>query len=239
MHLRHSWTDFALSANSANGDFYVGDVGHDKSEEVCIVQRGENHGWNVIEAFEPFSDEYKRPDEKLTGPVFAYPHGLGFSITGGFVYHGKQSPSFDGVYVFGDYNTRLIWGFRQKNGKLESVYNLVTASNGISSFGLDQQGEIYLVTYKGTIYHVDLAETEYPQTKTSDPTSPQIAATRIAAIQISTSKNSAPWRDLFNGKDLTGWSLVGDKGKAWVENNEIVCHMVKGTKEHTFVRTDE
>ena len=90
------------------------------------------------------------------------------------------------------------------------------------------------MTYKGTIYHVDLGETEYPQTKTSDPT-----ATQIAATQISTPKNSAPWRDLFNGKDLTGWSLVGDKGKAWVENNEIVCHMVKGTKEHTFVRTDE
>ena len=213
-----------FSFDSVNGDFYVGDVGQDKFEEVCIVRRGENHGWNVVEAFEPFSDEYYRPNEKLTGPVFAYPHGLGFSITGGFVYHGKRSPSFDGVYVFGDYNTRLIWGLKQKDGKLESVFNLGTAPNGISSFGLDQQGEIYLVTYKGTIYHVDLSETEYPHAKTPDPTSPQL---------------SGPWRDLFNGEDLTGWSLVGDKGKAWVENNEIVCHMVKGTKEHTFVRTDE
>jgi len=88
---------------------------------------------------------------------------------------GKQSPSFDGVYVFGDYNTRLIWGLKQKGGKLESVYNLGTAPNGISSFGLDQQGEIYLVTYKGAIYHVDLSETEYPQAKTSDATSPQIS----------------------------------------------------------------
>jgi len=102
----------------------------------------------------------------IDNPVFADPHGLGFSITGGYVYHGKQSPSFDGVYVFGDYNTRLLWGLKQKDGKLESIFSLGAAPNGIASFGVDQQGEIYLVTYKGTIYHVDLSGSNYPQPAT-------------------------------------------------------------------------
>ena len=152
-----------FSFDPKTGELYVGDVGQDKFEEVAIVRRGDNHGWNVREAFIPFSNEYARKDAKYQDPVFAYPHGLGFSITGGFVYRGSRSPSFEGVYVFGDYNTRLIWGLRQQEGKLASVCRIGAAPNGIASFGTDQQGEIYVVTYKGTIYHMNLSDSEYPK----------------------------------------------------------------------------
>ena len=40
-------------------DLWVGDVGQDRVEEVAIVRRGENHGWNVYEGFEPFSNRYR------------------------------------------------------------------------------------------------------------------------------------------------------------------------------------
>ncbi len=53
------------------------------------------------------------------------------------------------------------------------------------------------------------------------------------------SDETRPWRSLFNGEDLSGWSVVGDRASAVVDKGEIVCHMVKGTKEHTFVRTNE
>lgn len=155
-----------FSFDAKTGELYVGDVGQDKFEEVAIVHRGDNHGWNVREAFIPFSREYARTDEKYQDPVFAYPHGLGFSITGGYVYRGYRSSSFDGVYIFGDYNTRLLWGLRQRDGKLESVYQIGAAPNGIASFGTDQRGEIYLVTYKGAIYHLDLSESEFPNAAT-------------------------------------------------------------------------
>lgn len=49
---------------------------------------------------------------------------------------------------------------------------------------------------------------------------------------------NAPWISLFNGKDLTGWSLKGGGGKAYVENGEIVCHVTANTTEHTFVCTN-
>lgn len=160
-----------FSFDSSTGELYVGDVGQNKFEEVAIVHRGDNHGWNVRESFVPFSDEYARPDEKYVEPVFAYPHGLGFSITGGHVYRGRQNPTYQGVYVFGDFNTRLIWGLRQQQGKLKDVYRIGIAPDGIASFGVDQQGEIYLVTYKGTIFHVDLVDSIYPEsilTSTTD-----------------------------------------------------------------------
>lgn len=50
-----------------------------------------------------------------------------------------------------------------------------------------------------------------------------------------------PWRELFNGRDLTGWKIVGPtpKASAVVENGELVGHMIRGTPEHTFFCTEE
>ena len=151
-----------FSFDSVTGELYVGDVGQNTFEEVCLVRRGENHGWNVREAYAPFSDEYRRDGESYVEPLFAYEHGLGFSVTGGFVYRGQSNPSFEGAYIFGDYNTRRVWALKQTKGSVKQVVEIGTAPAGIASFGLDQQGEIYLVTYMGTVYHVDLTQTRLP-----------------------------------------------------------------------------
>ena len=150
-----------FSFDSLTGDLWVGDVGQSKYEEVLLVNRGENHGWNVREGFSSFSDEFKREGETFTDPLFAYEHGLGFSVTGGHVYRGDPSSSFYGVYIFGDYNTRRIWGLRQKNGRLIDVKELATAPTDVASFGLDENGEILLVSYGGEILHLDLSHSEY------------------------------------------------------------------------------
>ena len=97
----------------------------------------------------------------LTDPLFAYEHGLGFSITGGHVYRGDPKSSFYGVYIFGDYNTRRIWGLRQKDGKLIDVRELATAPTDVASFGVDGRGELLLVAYSGEIFHMDLSGTKY------------------------------------------------------------------------------
>ena len=145
-----------FSFDSLTGDLWLGDVGQEKYEEVAIVKRGENHGWNVREGFQPYSQEFRRPDEEYVDPVFVYEHGLGFSITGGHVYRGNKSSSFYGVYIFGDYNTRRVWGLKMANGKLESVRQIGTAPGGIASFGVDHNGEILLVTYDGMVYRLNL-----------------------------------------------------------------------------------
>ncbi len=145
-----------FSFDSLNGDLWLGDVGQEKYEEVAIVKRGENHGWNVREGFQPYSDEFRRPGEQYVDPVFVYEHGLGFSITGGHVYRGDKDSSFYGVYIFGDYNTRRVWGLKMSNGKLDSVRQIGTAPGGIASFGVDHNGEVLLVTYDGMVYRMNL-----------------------------------------------------------------------------------
>ncbi|MCZ6793661.1 MAG: PQQ-dependent sugar dehydrogenase [Planctomycetota bacterium] len=151
-----------FSFDPVTKELYVGDVGQDTFEEVCLVRRGENHGWNVREGFERFSEEYRREGERYSDPLLVYRHGLGFSVTGGYVYRGARSASFQGVYIFGDYNTRRLWGLRQHDGRVEKVVEIGTAPAGIVSFGVDHEGEIYLVTYAGTIYHLDLSASEFP-----------------------------------------------------------------------------
>ena len=150
-----------FSFDRVTGDLWVGDVGQDTYEEVALVRAGENHGWNVREGFAPFSQEYQRDSENYTDPLFVYEHGLGFSVTGGHVYRGDPNSSFYGVYIFGDYNTRRVWGLRQENGRLVDVRELGTAPGGIASFGLDHRGEILLVTYSGQMFYLDLSATSY------------------------------------------------------------------------------
>lgn len=111
-----------FSFDSQTGDLWVGDVGQDRREEVAIVRRGENHGWNVFEGFEQFSEEYQRNDGTYVPPLFVYPHSFGASVTVGYVYRGSRAPNFrGGVYGFGDYESRRIWG--SIRGEQEGLQN--------------------------------------------------------------------------------------------------------------------
>ncbi len=152
--LREPWR---YSFDMKTGNLWVGDVGQDKFEQVVIVRKGENYGWNVYEGFAPFSDANRRPGEKYSFPIYSYPHSFGVSVTGGYVYRGSRAPSFDGIYIFGDYETRRVWGLKEEDGKFVAVRELGECPGHIVSFGVDDQGEIYVVAYEGLIYHVDLA----------------------------------------------------------------------------------
>jgi putative heme-binding domain-containing protein len=149
------------SFDPKTGDLWDGDVGQDKYEEVLLVRAGENHGWNVYEAYEPFSNEYRSAGEKFAFPVYAYPHSFGVSVTGGYVYRGSRSPSFEGVYIFGDYETRRVWGLKEESGRLVSVRELGESPQHIVSFGVDDRGEIYLVGYEGSIFRLDLSQSKF------------------------------------------------------------------------------
>jgi len=150
-----------FSFDSATGDLWVGDVGQDRVEEVAIVRRGENHGWNVIEGFEPFSNQHRRAGETFTPPVAAYRRRYGNSVTGGHVYRGGAAPTFEGVYVFGDYTSRMIFGLTRRDGKLESLRHIATAPESVVSFAEDERGRLYVVSYEGMIYELDLSGAEF------------------------------------------------------------------------------
>ncbi len=153
-----------FSFDRATGDLWVGDVGQDRVEEIALVRRGENHGWNVVEGFEPFSNRHRRAGETYTPPVAAYRRRYGNSVTGGHVYRGDAAPSFAGVYLFGDYTSRMIFGLTQRDGILESLRHVATAPEGIASFAEDARGRLYVVGYEGMIYELDLASAEFERT---------------------------------------------------------------------------
>ncbi len=142
-------------------DLWVGDVGQDRYEEVDIVRRGENFGWNVYEGFERFSNRYRREGVSYVPPVFAYNRRYGPSVTGGFVYRGDPSSTFYGVYIFGDYQSKRVFGLTQENRLLQQVRQLGTAPETFAAFGTDETGGLYLVGYEGMIYTLDFTGTRF------------------------------------------------------------------------------
>lgn len=150
------------SFDRKTGDLWVGDVGQDRFEEIDIVRPGENYGWNVIEGFTPFSNRYRREGAVFTPPVFSYDRRYGNSVTGGFVYRGKSS-AFDGVYICGDYNSKRIWGLTQSDRKLTAIWQIATSPETVVSFAEGADGEIYVLSYEGTAYHLDLSTAKLPE----------------------------------------------------------------------------
>jgi putative heme-binding domain-containing protein len=159
---RNPWR---FSFDPVTGDLWLADVGQDREEEVDIVHRGENHGWNVYEGFEPFSNQYRVEGRTFTPPVFAYRRKYGNSITGGYVYRGDKQSSFYGVYLCGDYTSKRIFGVTQENGTLKTVRQIGTIPQGLVSFGTDEAGHIYAVGYEGMIYRLDFSETRFDEIK--------------------------------------------------------------------------
>jgi len=87
-------------------------------------------------------------------PVFSYGRKLGVCVTGGFVYRADPKSSFNGVYVFADFQSQRIWGLKQEKGKLQQIRQLGVASQRVVSFGRDLASQLYVVGYEGTIYRI-------------------------------------------------------------------------------------
>lgn len=142
-------------------DLWVGDIGQQLFEEVSIARLGENHGWNVYEGFMKFSNQYRREGESYTPPVFSYRRKYGVSVTGGYVYRGQRNKSYYGAYIFSDFESKRIWALTQSDRKLVKVRQIGTSPQKPSSFGVDHEGELFLVGYEGTIYRVVLDDSVF------------------------------------------------------------------------------
>ncbi|MES2708348.1 MAG: PQQ-dependent sugar dehydrogenase [Verrucomicrobiota bacterium] len=153
--LRNPWR---FCFDRLNHDLWLADVGQDRVEEVDIIRRGENYGWNIYEGFEPFSNQYRKEGRTFTKPVFAYRHKYGNSITGGHVYRGDKTSSFYGVYVCADYTSKRLFGVTLENGVLKTVRQIGTLPQRVVSFSEDAAGNIYAIGYEGRIYRIDFTE---------------------------------------------------------------------------------
>jgi glucose/arabinose dehydrogenase len=155
--LRNPWR---FSFDRATGDLYIGDVGQASYEEIDYQPAGdpggENYGWYDFEAMHPYKSE--TPPPNMTMPIAEYPHIVGCAVTGGYVYRGPSLPELQGIYFFGDYCTGRTWSlFRNAAGNWK-VQPFTPSEKVISSFGEDEQGELYMVDYKGEILRLESAD---------------------------------------------------------------------------------
>ncbi len=149
--LRNPWR---FSFDRQNGDLWAGDVGQNSFEEVDLVHKGGNYGWNTLEGNHCFSPRTGCDPSRSLLPVIEYSTSRGCSVIGGYVYRGTEIPTLAGTYIYGDFCSGEVRGFRFENGEAIGDQLLVDSGLNITSFGEDQDGEIFVLTIRGDIYRL-------------------------------------------------------------------------------------
>jgi uncharacterized repeat protein (TIGR03806 family) len=162
--LRNPWR---WSFDRQSGELWLGDVGQGDFEEIDLIELGGNYGWDIREGAHCFEPASGCSTAGLTDPVAEYGRDMGFSITGGFVYRGRQTTELAGRYVFADFGSGMIASLTPGAGGSFSIDVLVepgTTPPGapgqlqISSFGQANDGELFLLDYgRGHIRELTLS----------------------------------------------------------------------------------
>jgi len=144
---RNPWR---MSIDRATGDLWVGDVGWELWELVYKVKRGGNYGWSVVEGPQPVHVEARRGPTPILPPTKVHAHSEAASITGGYVYHGTRLPELAGAYIYGDYQTGIIWALKSQGETITWQRELARTPLHLAAFGEDGAGELYLIDHDRT-----------------------------------------------------------------------------------------
>ncbi|MDF1862454.1 MAG: PQQ-dependent sugar dehydrogenase [Verrucomicrobiales bacterium] len=167
--LRNPWGSYI---DPKTGLFWLADVGQDFYEEINLIERGGNYGWNYREATHEFAGRaqlmqtLKRKDKgveamEFIDPIHEYPRSEGISITGGFVYHGSIE-ALKNHYLYGDWGTGRIWALEYDSaaGKVSENVPLRTpeqVAEGMvkpTGFYPDENGEAIVIDWQGKLYRI-------------------------------------------------------------------------------------
>jgi glucose/arabinose dehydrogenase len=152
--LRNPWR---FSFDRATGDLYVADVGQSEREEVDVeaagADGGRNYGWNIMEGSGCYGGGTCQT-QGLVLPVLEYTHADGCSITGGYVYRGTAVPALAGRYLYSDYCSGWMRTFTLVGGQATDPrdWPALAPGTGVSSFGEDGRGDVYVMTLGGRLY---------------------------------------------------------------------------------------
>lgn len=199
--LRNPWR---CSFDPVNGWFWVADVGQSAREEINIVTNGGNYGWRCYEGNLPYNTTGCLPASNYVFPIFDYPRTDGISVTGGYVYRGPNQPGLVGKYIYADYGSRNVWAITYDGINPAVNQLLFTLPSGASptSFGVDEQGELYIVGGSRIRRIVPTAAIVAPTSLTANATLP-------ALVELN-------WRDNSNNED--GFSIERKQGSGNFEN---------------------
>jgi glucose/arabinose dehydrogenase len=165
--VRNPWR---CSFDRKTGDFWMGDVGQDMTEEINFMPAGQgagaNYGWRLREGSEatPSPRAGGEKPKDCIDPVYEYKHNGGatggVSVTGGFVYRGPFK-ELDGMYFFADYARGQLWSLTRDGEKFQfgnhPLSDVATGKRGIgaiTAFGEDAEGGLYLVEQGGSVFRI-------------------------------------------------------------------------------------
>jgi glucose/arabinose dehydrogenase len=162
--IRNVWR---IAFDRETGTLWAGDVGQDLWEEIDIIVKGGNYGWNLREAMHPATPKTpgapkgSPPRPEFIEPIWEYHHDVGKSITGGNTYRGKSVPELEGGYLYADFVTGQIWALWYDAAKKAVTSNREVLPKGgpVMSFGEDDDGEVYFLLQDGGIYKFASPET--------------------------------------------------------------------------------
>jgi glucose/arabinose dehydrogenase len=150
--LRNPWR---FSFDPVTGIMWAGDVGQADWEEIDIIEKGKNYGWNILEGNHCYPPGTMGCNTSgLEPPIWEYSHIVGQSITGGFVYRGGRMLQLAGKYIYGDFETGVIWSLQYNNAASQVNVQLLDTNLLITSFGVDQNNELYICDFNGSVYTV-------------------------------------------------------------------------------------
>ena len=143
---RNPWRFSFDELGDGQGRLWVADVGQNRWEEIDLVERGLNYGWNVMEGAHCFSSGLNCDTAGLQLPVIEYDHSDGCSVTGGYVYRGQAIPSLVGSYLYGDFCSGRRWGMRYDGLTVTHNELLVDYDPSTTSFGKDRSRNRYILS---------------------------------------------------------------------------------------------
>lgn len=146
---------FRFSFDRATGTLWLGDVGQGTQEEIDLIERGGNYGWRVYEGTARFNDEGNDlPRSQFEFPIHTYQNTGGAAVIGGYVYRGLALPSLRGRYLYGDFVTGEVRALGY-DGESVTEDQFIANAPSPTSFGEDNEGEVYLVTQGNGIFTLE------------------------------------------------------------------------------------
>jgi glucose/arabinose dehydrogenase len=149
--MRNPWR---FSFDPVNDRLWTGDVGQNSFEEIDIIEKGGDYGWNTMEAKHCYPPGSGCSTSGLKMPLWEYGRSQGISVTGGFVYRGPRLTELTGTYIYADYGSRRIWTLDYTDMDNPINTQLVQANFDISSFGVDQENELFICGFDGKIHRL-------------------------------------------------------------------------------------
>lgn len=237
---RNPWR---MSFDRMTGDLWLGDVGWESWEMIHKIEKGGNYGWSLVEAGQTVNSHHRLGPTPIRPPAIELSHSIAASVTGGYVYRGKKFPELQGRYIFGDWMTRRLWAATIQNSTLVQLEEITAPTVRVVAFGVDHDGELYLLDYDaGTIHTLErntAAEhdpAKFPRTLSTTGLFSQVRTHQLASGVVPFTINAHQWQDYATAEYFI--ALPGTTSVQDYENKKPFANDVSWNPIHFHVPKD-